>query len=260
MKSALRGPRNEECLSQPSPARAHGSGAAARSHVGTVRLGNEDRWLAHPAAGLWAVADGMGGHQAGEVASTLLVEALGGIGPSSSGHGLLNAVTCQIRAVNGELLSRAQNIAAGSVIGSTIVALLHFDGHVAIVWAGDSRAYRLRRGRLDAMTSDHRMVQELVDAGQLTIGEAARHPGANIITRAVGAGPRLELDTRYDSLETDDVFLLCSDGLTDVVGEPEIRDILCAKPPEEAADELLDLSLRRGARDNITFLIVEPGR
>ncbi|HEY5072125.1 MAG TPA: protein phosphatase 2C domain-containing protein [Caulobacteraceae bacterium] len=232
--------------------------AVARSHVGTVRSRNEDRWLARPDVGLWAVADGMGGHQSGELASGLLVEALERVTLRSSGHALLNAAMNEIRFVNSELRARAQEIAPGAVIGSTIVALVVFDGHCAVVWAGDSRAYRLRCGHLEIMTSDHRVVQELIDQGQLTPAEAARHPRANVVTRAVGGGERLDLDTRYEAVEDGDVFLLASDGLTDVVRDEEIAELLVAGTMDQAADELLALSLSRGARDNITFVLVTP--
>lgn len=232
---------------------------AARSHVGAVRSHNEDRWLARPDRGLWAVADGLGGHRSGEVASDLLIEALGRIGPCDSGHALLTAVSTEIRAVNDELRSRARELAPGAVIGSTVVVLVVHDGHCALVWAGDSRAYRLRRGRLELMTHDHRLVQELLDSGQITPEEAARHPMANVITRAVGVGDALELDSRYEALEPGDLFLLASDGLTGAVADFEIADIIATGTLEEAADGLLALSLSRGANDNVTFVLARPG-
>jgi serine/threonine protein phosphatase PrpC len=232
---------------------------AARSHVGTVRLHNEDRWLARPDRGLWAVADGMGGHRSGDVASAVLIEALEQITPCNSGHALLTAVSAAIGAANDELRARARDVSPAAVIGSTIVVLVVHDGHCALVWAGDSRAYRLRRGRLERMTKDHRLVQELLDLEQITGEEAARHPLANVITRAVGVGDKLELDSRYEAVEPGDIFLLASDGLTDTLADAEIADILAGGTLEEAADGLLALSLRRGASDNVTFVIVRPG-
>jgi serine/threonine protein phosphatase PrpC len=232
--------------------------AVARSHVGAVRQRNEDRWLARAHVGLWAVADGMGGHAAGETASSLVVEALGRVGSCDSGHGLLTAVRDQIGAANAELRARAANMAHGAVIGATVVALLVFEDHCAVVWAGDSRAYRLRHGRLEAMTRDHRLVQELLDTGQISAQEAARHPMANVITRAVGVSESLDLETRYEPLEAGDRFVLASDGLTDVVSDDEIAGLLAGAALDTAADDLLALSLARGAGDNVTFILIEP--
>ena len=231
---------------------------AARTHVGVVRSRNEDRWLASPERGLWAVADGMGGHRGGDLASQRLIEALGHLEPCDSGHALLTSVSNEIRAVNQQLRRWAREISPGDVIGSTVVVLLIFDSHCCFVWAGDSRAYRLRRGRLERMTHDHRLVQELLDAGQLTRLEADRHPMGNVLTRAVGVGDGLVLDTRYETLEPGDLFLLSTDGLTDMVGDLEIADLMTDGPIESTADALLALTLARGATDNVTILIVQP--
>ena len=227
----------------------------ARTHVGAVRSRNEDRFLARPEVGLWAVADGMGGHSLGDVASGLLVDNLSEVTPCGSGHALLSSVKGRLAHVNRELRERARTMAPGAVMGSTIVVLVVFDGHCAFVWAGDSRGYRLRRGRLERMTTDHRMVQRLVDAGAIAASDASGHPWANVITRAVGADETLEPETHFDSLEDDDIFLLASDGLTDVLDDGEISRILADQPLDGAADALLALALARGAPDNVTFVL-----
>jgi protein phosphatase len=137
-----------------------------------------------------------------------------------------------------------------------VVALLAFEDHYACVWAGDSRAYLLRDRTLVQLTHDHSMVQELVDAGALQAGVAMSDSRANLITRAVGARPDLTLDSRNGAMVEGDLFLLCSDGLTGLVSDEEIGDILRSAPMEAAADELIGLSLARGAKDNVTLVLI----
>jgi len=232
---------------------------ATRSHTGLVRTLNEDRLLARPDLGLWAVADGMGGHQAGEVASTLVVDTLDKVGRFSSGYGYLNAVCAGLQDVNGHLVRRAARLPGGGVIGATVVALLVFEGHYACVWAGDSRGYRLSGGRLAPITRDHSVVQELVEAGHLAPHEARGHYRANIVTRAVGAMPTLDLDVQHGDAAPGDVFLLCSDGLTGAVEDFELEAVLGGMDIEAAADRLLALTLERGAIDNVSFVLVRAG-
>jgi serine/threonine protein phosphatase PrpC len=221
--------------------------SAARSHVGG-RNANEDRVLARPEKGLWAVADGMGGHAGGEAASSLVVEALAGVPRCDSGFAFLNEVSHRLQGVNHALLARSG--------GSTVVALLVHEGHYACLWAGDSRTYLLRGRRLDRLTRDHSLVQELVDAGALTPGEARNHPRANVITRAVGVSETLQLEKRHAPIEPGDTFLLCSDGLFGVMTDDEIADSLSHRDLETAADELLDEALRRRTRDNVSLVLV----
>ncbi|MFN3523628.1 MAG: PP2C family protein-serine/threonine phosphatase [Phenylobacterium sp.] len=238
--------------------RRHGLGlrSVARTHAGTVRTLNEDRYIERPDVRLWAVADGMGGHEAGDVAAALIVETLAEVAAPTSGYGFLNGVCDRLQAVNRELVERAAALAYGSLIGSTVVALLAYDDHYACVWAGDSRIYLLRDGALERLTRDHSVVQEMVDSGVIRAEEAQGHSRSNIVTRAVGAGEPLELDVRHAAILPGDVFLLCSDGLTGAVSDEEIRRILAAMPLERAADGLLALSLDRGARDNVTLVLV----
>ena len=230
--------------------------SAARSEAGPVRTSNEDRFLQQPELGLWAVADGMGGHEAGEVASGLIVEALAEIDDMSSGYAYLNAVRGSLARVNADLVGRAQARNSSGVIGSTVVALLIHEAHYACVWAGDSRAYRLRDGAIVQLSHDHSVVQELVDAGALTREQARADRRANVITRAVGVGGDLDLAQDYGPVEAGDCFLLCSDGLTGLVDDDELAAAMTDPDPEAAADRLLALALDRGARDNVTLVVI----
>lgn len=229
---------------------------AARTHVGLRLKHNEDGYLARPEVGLWAVADGMGGHQAGDLASRVVVDALGAIPQRPSGFALLSAVRDSLAAANRDLLAHAETLSKGAVIGSTVAALVTYEDHYACVWAGDSRAYLQRGELLMRLTHDHSLIQELIDTGQLDEAEARRRRISNIITRAVGAAETLELSESHGDIRPGDVFLLCSDGLTGLVEDAEIRDILATFEIEAAADRLLGLTLERGARDNVTLMLV----
>jgi serine/threonine protein phosphatase PrpC len=233
-------------------------GVAHRTDAGQVRGLNEDRLLSRPEAGLWAVADGMGGHAAGEVASGLIVEALADLGDYGSGYAYLNAVQEALRQVNGDLVARAAaDSSTGGVIGSTVVALLIFQDHFACVWAGDSRAYQLRGGQLQRLTRDHSVVQQLVDAGALTPQQARLDRRANVVTRALGAHDGLDLDLAHGEVRPGDRFLLCSDGLTGVVEDEEIAALLAAPSLQSAADALLAKAHDRGSPDNVTLVLIE---
>lgn len=229
--------------------------AAARTHAGCVRSLNEDRLLVRTDAGLWAVADGMGGHQAGEVAASRLVEALDRLTPDGSGYQRLRALIGGVEQVNGDLF-RAAGEAGGGTSGATVVALLAHDGHFACVWAGDSRAYRLRDRRLEQVTHDHTVVQSLIDRGEIAETARRTHPKVHMVTRAVGAAAELDLDQRFAEIAAGDRFLLCSDGLTACVSDAELAEHLAAADPEAAADGLLELALQRGAPDNVSLIVV----
>jgi serine/threonine protein phosphatase PrpC len=196
----------------------------------------------------------MGGHERGDVASRLVADRLGHLPPTSNGQELLSAVRATLADCHRELREQA----AGSLCGCTVVVLLAVDAHFACLWAGDSRLYRLRAGRFDQLTHDHSLVQELIDQGQLTPEAARTHPWRNRITRAVGIGERLELDAVQDRILPGDRFLLCTDGLTGELEDEEIAATLAGGAPEPAADALIALALERGARDNVTLVIVEP--
>jgi serine/threonine protein phosphatase PrpC len=222
--------------------------SVSQSHCGHVRPLNEDRVLDRPEAGFWAVADGMGGHHGGDVAATRLVEALDRIDHRSPGYTRLNDVRREIETVNTTLFD-----AEG---GTTLVALLVHEGHYACLWAGDSRVYLLRNGRLDAITRDHSVVQALVDGGVITEAERKRHPRAHVVTRAVGANSVLDIEQSFAPICDGDVFLLCSDGLTACLEDAEIENILNAENIDLAAPTMLTAALDRQAPDNISFVLV----
>ena len=226
----------------------------AASHPGAVRSHNEDAFVDRPDLGLWAVADGAGGHDAGEVASGMLKEALDALPSGLSASELLSQVRLRVGEVHQALREEAARRGPHAMIASTLVVLLARDGHFACLWAGDSRVYLLRGGTLAQVTRDHSLVQELVDAGAITAEEADGHPRANVITRAVGAAEALELDKVSNRLAAGDRFLLCSDGLNKTLSDAELAGLMADPGP---ADRLLAEALERRATDNITVVAVE---
>jgi len=231
--------------------------SAALSDVGRVRSLNEDSFLDRPDIGLWVVADGMGGHDAGDFASGLIVERLDKLQPPSSARSFLNEVKRLLIEVNDELRRRAQALGEDCVIGSTVVAFLIYGRHYACLWAGDSRIYRLHRGRLQRLTRDHSYVQEMIDSGVLTPDEAAEHPQGNVITRAVGAAEELRLDSDYAELMDEDIVMLCSDGLSGAVDDVEICQLLREKLVDECPTALVNLALDKGSTDNVTVVVLK---
>ncbi|MGK7862555.1 PP2C family protein-serine/threonine phosphatase [Falsiroseomonas sp. E2-1-a4] len=228
----------------------------AATHPGAVRHRNEDALLDRPDVGLWAVADGAGGHGAGDVASAAVVAALQDLPPALSAAEMLAQVRLRITAVHAELQHQAAQAGPGRMIATTLVVLLARGGHFACLWVGDSRIYLLRDGAFTRLTRDHSLVQDLVDQGVLREDEAESHPQANIITRAVGAEGALELDKTSARLAPGDLFLLCSDGLFKAVPEAEIGRMLA---DGFGAELLLQAALANGARDNVTAITVRAG-
>jgi serine/threonine protein phosphatase PrpC len=212
--------------------------------------------LARSDSGLWAVADGMGGHDAGEVASALVVEVLKQVHADAELDARLEDVRAALHSANHRLQSMAQDGGSQRTIGSTIVLMAADDTSFACLWAGDSRAYRARGGVLEQITRDHSLVQQLVESGDIDPRQAAHHPNANIILRAVGASPELELDRAGGELRAGDVFLLASDGLTRLLSDGELLAELGSQDLEAAADRMIATCLARKAPDNVTFVIV----
>jgi len=229
--------------------------SSAATHRGAVRALNEDNYVNRPDLGLWAVADGAGGHQAGDVASRIIVDRLKAVPAGLDAAELLTEVRLQLARAHDALWIEAARRGPHAMLVSTIVVLLVRDGHYACLWAGDSRAYLLRGGRLRQLTRDHSLVQELFDAGSISAAEAEPHPAANVITRAVGA-EGLELEKVTDRLYPGDRFLLCSDGLFRTLPERLIAEGL-ATDHDETAGLLLTAALDRQAGDNITAVTVE---
>jgi protein phosphatase len=229
--------------------------SASRTDVGMVRRLNEDSVLELPERGLWMVADGMGGHAAGDFASGTIVSELAGIPPPASLGALLGEVRQRLQSANRQLNNEART-RYERVIGSTVVALLAFGGHGVVVWAGDSRAYRYRCGELIQLTHDHSQVEELVRRGLLAPDGVEGHPAANVITRAVGVADTLELDSEMFTLAEDDTFLLCSDGLYRELDEDAIKACLAPGDCRQACDLLIEAALARRARDNVSVIVV----
>ena len=228
--------------------------SAGRTDPGAVRLRNEDNLVERPDIGVWAVADGAGGHDAGDVASGLVRQELLQIPAGLAAPDVLGEVRARLARAHETLLARAE-APGGAVSATTVVVLIAGEGHFACLWAGDSRLYLLRCGALALITRDHSLVQEMVDAGTLAPEAAEGHPQSNVVTRALGAG-ELALDKVTDRLEPGDRFLLCSDGLSKVVPETEIAALLTEASAEAVVEGLLAAALARGARDNVTAVAV----
>jgi serine/threonine protein phosphatase Stp1 len=229
----------------------------AATHVGTVRTRNEDNFVNRPDLGIWAVADGAGGHQAGDVAARIVVEALSEVPSGLGAAELLAEVRLRIIYAHDSIRAEAARRGGQAILATTVVALLAHRNHYVCLWAGDSRAYLLRGGRLSQVTHDHSLVQELVDAGALSPEEALSHPRANVITRALGADfSALEIDKATDRLRPGDRFMLCSDGVSKIVPEDEIARLLAADAASPA-EHLIAAALDRQADDNITAVTIE---
>jgi len=226
----------------------------SRTDVGLRRKVNEDSLAVRTDRGLWAVADGMGGHDAGDVASAKVAEALLNLPIVYGLDPLVESAIGALKRVNQELITLAGD-SAQRTIGSTVVGLAIADGQYRCFWAGDSRAYRIRDQQITQLSRDHSLVQDLVSAGMLQPEEAQDHPNANIITRAVGVAEELRVDIEGGDARPGDQFLLASDGLTRLVGDAELAAELSSKSPAEAAEKLIEVALARGAPDNVSLII-----
>jgi len=231
--------------------------SSSATHVGMVRKLNEDSYISRDDVGLWSVADGMGGHQAGDLASKTVVEALATVPTCMDIHELLDATREALSEANTRLISMDGQFAGGRVPGSTVVVLLITGGEAAVVWAGDSRIYRLRNGVAEQITRDHSHVQELVDQHLIRPEEAETHPMANVITRAVGIEEPLETEALLVDVMEGDRFLLCSDGLTRLLSLEEIQNLMHTKEMDEATHTMIHTALIRGAPDNVTVVEVQ---
>jgi len=230
---------------------------ASRTNVGLKRKINEDSLFVDSERGLWAVADGMGGHDAGEVASATVVEALRNLPRVENLDELASAAKDALAGANRQLIDLARSSGSQQSIGTTVVGIAIADGDFRCFWMGDSRAYRFRDGYLSRVSRDHSLVQKLIDAGMLSPEDAEHHENANVVTRAVGVSEQVEVDVVSGDAVPGDQFLLASDGLTRVVEDDEIAAELQSSPPDQAADKLIELVLSRGAPDNVTIVIVK---
>lgn len=229
---------------------------ASRTNVGLKRKINEDSILAATERGLWVVADGMGGHEAGEIASTMVTDALRRLPDVRDLDELAGAAVEALRQVNGELIALARPLGRDQTIGTTVVGLAISDSAYRCFWMGDSRAYLLRDGEISRISHDHSLVQNLIDAGMLKPEEAESHANANLITRAVGVSETVEVDIAGGEAMAGDLFVLASDGLTRVVADDELATEIQRGSLDEVADRLIDMVLERGAPDNVSLIIV----
>jgi protein phosphatase len=229
---------------------------AARSDIGLLREGNEDSGYAGPR--LLVLADGMGGHAAGEVASSVAVAMLASLDDDSPGPDILDRLSSAVQAANNHLRDMVLGDPDLEGMGTTLTALLRAGSRFGLVHIGDSRCYLLRGDKLQQITKDHTFVQTLVDDGRITAEEASHHPQRNVIVRALDGREDVELDLSIREAKAGDRYLLCSDGLSDVLSEETLRDTLAgADSPDSAAEELVELALRGGGPDNITAIVAD---
>ncbi|WP_237044665.1 PP2C family protein-serine/threonine phosphatase [Aquipseudomonas alcaligenes] len=226
-------------------------GFAAQSVAGRVRGHNEDAVLCLPELGLWAVADGMGGHECGEVASALALDTLRQCVVAGSG------LESSIHAAHQAILAAVQE-EGGRRMGSTVVAVRFVDADYEVAWIGDSRAYRISLDGIERLTRDHSWVQAMIDAGELSLDEARQHPRRNIVTQCLGQGEQaLEVGRVQGSLAPGELLLLCSDGLTGELTDEQIQDVCAgAATLDELVEELIGLANRLGGKDNISCIVL----
>ena len=227
--------------------------AGSATHPGKIRDRNEDAFLVRTDAGLWAVADGMGGHEAGDVASQLVVASLNTIGIPASAIELLEEAEQRVFDANRQIVALGRQ--RGGVIGTTVAILLIRDDHFACVWAGDSRVYLAKPDGIKQISRDHTEVEELLASGTMTAEEIKNWPN-NVITRAIGVKEPLELDVITGEFSAGDCFLICSDGLNKHVQDDEMLAIVVAEDAQPACDRLIALANERGGLDNVTTVIV----
>ncbi len=229
---------------------------AARSHVGLLRQMNQDSVYAGPR--LLAVADGMGGHAAGEVASAVAIAAMAPLDEDAPGADLLEALRSAAMVANDHLRDMVEGDNALEGMGTTLTAILSAGSRLGLLHIGDSRCYLLRDGELSQITHDHSLVQTLIDEGRITEEEASSHPQRSVITRVLDGRPDLELDLSVREVRAGDRYLICSDGLTGPVGSRDTLTAELATPdPQEAVDRLVQLALRGGGPDNITVIVAD---
>ncbi|MFI6207305.1 Stp1/IreP family PP2C-type Ser/Thr phosphatase [Streptomyces sp. NPDC051041] len=229
---------------------------AAGSHKGMIREGNEDSGYAGPR--LLAIADGMGGQAAGEVASSEVISTIVALDDDVPGSDLLTSLGTAVRRANDQLRQMVEDDPSLEGMGTTLTALLWTGQRLGLVHVGDSRAYLLRDGVLTQITQDHTWVQRLVDEGRITEEEANTHPQRSLLMRALGSGDHVEPDLSIREVRAGDRYLICSDGLSGVVSHQTLEDTLASyQGPEETVQELIQLALRGGGPDNITVIVAD---
>lgn len=228
---------------------------AAESHPGMRRKINEDVVLTRPDVGLWVVADGMGGHAAGDVAARMVADSLDAMQCPDELAAFVDRVEDTLTDINVRIREHSAEHFGGRTMGCTVVTLLVRGRAGIVLWAGDSRLYRLREAEFVQVTRDHSPLEDLVEQGVLTEEEAEKHPDSNVITRAVGGQSELRLDIAMFDIEPGDTYLLCSDGLYRELTFDEIKAHLLTDDLNASIQALLQLALERGARDNVSIVI-----
>jgi protein phosphatase len=243
--------------------------------VGRVRDHNEDAIGSDADLGIVVLADGMGGHRGGEVASAITVNTVletladrlksinsGAIDEETGYHPQSIAVHEAVIEANEAVFASSSENAQYQGMGTTVVVLLFHDQHMTVAHVGDSRLYRYRDGVLEQMTRDHSLMQELVDRGFYTDDQARNSTNKNLVTRAIGVDPTVEIDILEDAVQADDIYLLCSDGLTDMLEDDVIRNTINDNSDdlEKIASELIRQSNESGGNDNISAILARPGK
>ncbi|SMN11055.1 Protein serine/threonine phosphatase PrpC, regulation of stationary phase [uncultured Candidatus Thioglobus sp.] len=228
--------------------------------TGKIRKHNEDSMLNNPETGLWVVADGMGGHVAGDVASQMVVNALANISTTNALKDYLDNIEDCLIDVNKFLIEKAGQLDNKTTIGSTVVGMIAYEKFCIFFWAGDSRLYRLRDSTLSQLSIDHSQVELYIAQGIMNRAEAVTHPQGNVITRAIGANKNIYIDFDIQEMRIKDRYMLCSDGLTKHMKDTEFESMLNEGNSEEACRSLMQLTLERGATDNVTAIVIDIDR
>ncbi len=229
--------------------------SAALTHCGRRHSENQDSCLDRPDIGLWAVADGMGGHADGHVASRTLCHALEQIPPMPTLVALEDAVQSAVANTNQALRSRAASRSPGAVIGTTVAVLMIHSGYAVCAWCGDSRVHLVRDGEVFLLTRDHTLVQELLDRGEIDQAAARTHRSAHVVARAVGVSRAADLDRLAIEVRAGDRFLLCTDGITRYVAVAELAGMV-GDDPMATVREAVDLAQARGTADDVTAIAI----
>lgn len=231
--------------------------SSSDTNVGMVREINEDSVMSKPQVGLWAVADGMGGYEAGNVASNMIVKSLEELESKPGLSAMVDSIEDQLLDVNQRILEYAEIMLEGRTLGSTVVSIL-LRGQVGVcMWVGDSRLYRLRNNELTQLSRDHSQVEELLQQGLIREDEVENHPESNVITRAIGTSEELYVDLNVFSAQVGDTFLLCSDGLYNAVSNEDIIIQMTNPNTDDAVKQLIVKSLENGATDNVSIVMVK---
>ncbi len=236
------------------PTRWH---SAEETNVGMVRTINEDAVMSNSDVKLWAVADGMGGYEAGNVASTMVVDSLKDISVATHLDDIVTSIEDCLLDANQRIIEYAEIMHDGRMLGSTVASLLIHGKVGACLWVGDSRLYQYRHNELTQLSRDHSHVEELLQQGSISPEQVKNHPDANIITRAVGASEELYVDVNVFTTQVGDIYMLCSDGLYNAVDNENI--IYCLKnfSVEECVASLISKALENGASDNVSVIVIK---